>query len=114
MWRNVKCLTERKQDIAHIIIKTDDDTIVPVESTPEILATHFVTISATKSYSPEFKTIKAIIESIQLDFNSRLNIHYNKSFSIAELSWVLAECKGNSAGPDDIGYPLLKNFLFGD
>lgn len=75
----------------------------------EHLADHFSQSSSSTNFSAEFLTQKTTEESSPLYFDSDNSQDYNQDFSYEELDWALRRVHGSSAGPDDIGYPLLKN-----
>lgn len=83
---------------------TDDPSLIA-----EHLADHFAQSSSSDNYSEQFKCRKTTIESTSPSFATDNNLEYNSDFSYEELEWALHKVHGTSAGPDDVGYPLLKN-----
>lgn len=73
------------------------------------LADHFAQSSSSSNYSDRFISRKSSIESSPLNLESDDSQEYNRNFSFDELQWALHKVHGSSAGPDDVGYPLIKN-----
>jgi hypothetical protein len=83
---------------------TDDPSLIS-----EYLANHFSQTSSSSNYSEQFIVSKSFRESSPLCFDPDNSPDYNHEFSYEELEWALHRVHGSSAGPDDVGYPLLKN-----
>lgn len=83
---------------------TDDPSLIS-----EHLADHFSLASSSSNYSDNFLAQKTIQEASLPCFDSDNSQDYNLDFSYEELEWALHKVRGTSAGPDDVGYPLLKN-----
>lgn len=75
----------------------------------EHLADYFSKCSSSSNYSDQFLSQKATHEASPPCFDTDNNQEYNTDFSFEELEWALQRVHGSSAGPDDVGYPLLKN-----
>ncbi|XP_061506791.1 uncharacterized protein LOC133392113 isoform X1 [Anopheles gambiae] len=108
VWRRVGCLNGKNQQSSTIVLKTQDTIIAPAE-VPEAFAIHFSDVSAKHNYPSNFQTHKLNAESVPISFPDATEHRYNSLFTITELHWALRKCKGRSAGPDNIGYPLLQN-----
>lgn len=74
----------------------------------KLFSNQFENTSATANYSSEFQEVKTASEEHPLNFNSDEHHVWNTNFTLNKLEWALSRVSGNSAGPDDIGYPLLK------
>lgn len=76
------------------------------------LAEYFASLSAICSYNHVFirrnNASSTSLDTVPIPQDTS-SLPINQPFSMLELSFALASSKGKSAGPDEIGYPLLKH-----
>lgn len=108
LWRRVKQLGGKGSKPTIPILNPRNPITNPVEIA-DAFATHFSSISSNNSYPDSFLKYKTKSESKTPSFVTPCNIEYNNPFSIEELQFALKKCRGKSAGPDGIGYPLLQH-----
>lgn len=76
-----------------------------------MLAEYFGDLSLIKKYDPAFIRSKGVslgsIANVLIPPDNNLEI--NMPFTLSELNFALHQGKGKLSGPDDIGYPILKN-----
>lgn len=82
----------------------------------DALADHFMDASSIQRYSKTFLDrhpfAATAIENFVVPPDQGQN--FNAPFSMRELLFALQKTRGNSAGHDDFGYPMLKNLsIFG-
>uniref|UniRef100_A0AAG5DU64 Uncharacterized protein n=2 Tax=Anopheles atroparvus TaxID=41427 RepID=A0AAG5DU64_ANOAO len=111
MWRRVSLLHGSSKKPNHILYLNNTYTTNPTEIA-EIFNEHFYNTSATHHYPTPFQKTKITAESQVITFPTLEHAPYNKPFGPEELTWALNKCKGKSAGPDDISYPLLQNLPY--
>lgn len=110
MWRRVDALSGlKRKTISCIILHQNSQYFTHSKDIAEIFANQFFETSSTANYPTKFRSHKLSAELSPPQFASCEEEDYNRIFSHSELNWALNKCKGNSAGPDEIGYPLLKN-----
>lgn len=115
LWRRVNALQgkRRQRGIALQLANstvTDDPAIIAEE-----LGQYFRSLSDDQNYHPRFLRTKMLSESVPTTFvinshedESKL-LSFNKRITLNELTYALATCNGKSAGPDQIGYPLIQH-----
>ncbi|XP_055584695.1 uncharacterized protein LOC129737559 [Uranotaenia lowii] len=98
LWNKIKILNgEHRSNPFHLLL--NQKYINDPSTLANSFCSHFASIS-----SPSNTTM------LPLPTNPSLNERiYNTNFSFDELEAALRKVKGLSAGPDDIGYPFLKN-----
>ena len=75
-----------------------------------IMADHLESISSSNNYDSVFHSNKIKIESeFNIEVDMSCNSTYNIPFTFQELSRALKNVKGQSLGPDNIHYDMLKN-----
>lgn len=111
LWNKIHnlCGVQRNRKIC---LSTNEGTITDERDLSDIFAIQFAKTSSTSNYPDEFQERKQTVEEIEISFDTREHYPFNEDFSMNELEWAIAKVSGNSAGPDDIGYPLLKHLPF--
>ncbi|XP_055605840.1 uncharacterized protein LOC129754010 [Uranotaenia lowii] len=98
LWAQIKTLSgDSRKNPYHILLNNK------YTNDPSTLANSFCDLFSSVSASPNTPLP---------DFPStpsHINSDYNSPFTLDELESSLRKVKGLSAGPDEIGYPLLKN-----
>lgn len=113
MWRRVGALSGLKRKTnTHIILHQNSQYFSHSKDVAEIFANQFFETSSTANYPTNFRSHKLSSELSPLQFPSCEEESYNQPFSFSELSWALNKCRGSSAGPDDVGYPLLQHLPY--
>lgn len=110
LWRKVKSVGGKIRHEQRVIRLNDAYTSEP-EPIAEAFADQFAKVSADSNYSDGFLCEKYFAESeyhYSQGPHSGLDRDYNRDFDLNELNWALRRANGKAAGPDDIGYPLLK------
>lgn len=110
LWKNINAL-QGKRSTNGIAIRTGNGITRDPNEVANIIGGFFAKLSARSGYSPDFTRLEAYsktIESIQPPI-TRPDDRLDKPFSPAELSFALSSGRGKSAGPDEIGYPLLRH-----
>lgn len=110
LWKSINAL-QGKRGINGIAIKTSNGISRDPKEIANILGGFFAKLSSRSGYNPDFTQLddfSTTVESISIP-RSRPGDRLDKPFSSAELSFALGNGKGKSAGPDDIGYPLLRH-----
>ncbi|XP_065078907.1 uncharacterized protein LOC135701890 [Ochlerotatus camptorhynchus] len=110
LWRQVNALSgKRRMTPLHVQINGEavsDPAIVADE-----LGSYFANLAAIEKYEDEFKRkakpSTSSIASFSVSSDAG-NSDINQAFSWQELKHALRCSNGKSAGPDEIGYPLLK------
>ncbi|XP_065085170.1 uncharacterized protein LOC135707292 [Ochlerotatus camptorhynchus] len=110
LWRQVNALSgKRRMKPLHVQINGEavsDPAIVADE-----LGSYFADLAAIEKYEDEFKWKAKLSTSSIASFSVSSdagNSEINQAFSWQELQHTLRCSNGKSAGPDEIGYPLLK------
>lgn len=75
----------------------------------ERLANEFYSVSADGSLHPEHQIKRQTLHLVDPEFRFAEDEYYNTEFSLRELEWALRTCSGQSAGGDEIGYPMLQH-----
>lgn len=112
LWRKVKAVSGKNRHAEKVIRVQDGFTNDPV-TVAEAFADQFAKVSANSNFSESFLHAKSLAEaefcySLEDEGDLSLEIDYNKDFSLNELNWALSHGTGKAAGPDDIGYPILR------
>jgi hypothetical protein len=108
LWDKVNRLNGKKSG-QPIKLRFNNDITDNPSLISELLADHFYQASSSSNYSNQFLSHKSNLENNPPSFETDNNLEYNSDFSYDELAWALQRVHGSSAGPDDVGYPLLKN-----
>lgn len=110
LWRKVKSVGGRNRHVERVI-KLDTGYTSQEGLIAEAFADQFAKVSADSNHSDEFLRVKSLAERNfchSKDGRCSTTTDYNKDFDLEELNWALRRGKGKAAGPDDIGYPLLR------
>lgn len=77
----------------------------------EALGSYFSELSGIAKYPPDFVTSNNASTNSLRNFvvpDTCFAPNINNQFQLDELNYALSRCHGKSAGPDNIGYPMLK------
>ncbi|XP_065088033.1 uncharacterized protein LOC135709568 [Ochlerotatus camptorhynchus] len=82
------------------------------ETIANLLGDYFESLSCIEAYNDDFRNRNGVstssIENVTIpDDEDTLTI--NSPFTMDELNFALRNAKGNSSGPDEVGYPMLRN-----
>ena len=111
LWRKVNALNGKRR-YSGMAIKIHDTISEDPNVIANTLAEYFSNLSAISEYEPTFiQSVCAAGDSIDQTVipHDTNNSDINRPFSMAELNFALSRCNGKSAGPDNIGYPMLKH-----
>lgn len=111
LWKRIDILSGKRRTQGHTL-KIGNNIIENPAEIAEHLADHFAQISSSDNYSNNFLQKKTQLENAALIPESGRDHVYNNNFSIDELMRAIDVAKGNSAGPDNIGYPMIKRLPF--
>lgn len=100
IWGRIRCFLGTPSKCITSLI-SGGVTIEDPQTIAETLADQFHRTSAATSESSRYTP--------PTDSKQDVTTGINTNFRLDELEWVLRRCRGLSAGPDDIGYPMVKN-----
>lgn len=91
-------------------LKVDDELTLDPGKIADALAEHFQKLSSFHRYPEIFRKSLQSSEAIRdLPIPPDKGQSFNLPFTTGELEFALKKAKGKSAGPDEIGYPMLKH-----
>lgn len=109
LWKRVNAI-QGKRRARGMALRVNDAITRDPDTIADSLAEYFGDLSSFKRYPPAFirnhATLNSELANIQIP-PSRGESH-NKPFTMPELNFALGRANGKSAGPDEIGYPMLK------
>lgn len=111
LWTRVNALSGKRKT-KPLTLRIENSHISDPSTVARILGEYFASLASVDSCNDSFKrrmqpTISSVPTFPVPDDPENLLI--NQPFSISELLFALKCCTGKSAGPDGIGYPLIKN-----
>lgn len=105
---NALCCKRRSTPLTH---NHQNSTITDPDKVADVLGGYFESLASIDKYEPDFKRriqpSRMSIRNLVIPTDVR-NLQINEAFSFSELLHSLSCSNGRSAGPDGIGYPLLK------
>lgn len=108
VWNRVNAFRCGKKDrIDRLVI--DGELVTDPKAVADRLADFFYEVSADASMAAEHLNHRHTVKVKDPTFSSHEDDFYNVPFGMDELEFALKSCKGQSAGPDGIGYPMLQN-----
>lgn len=111
LWKRINSLSGKRRTQGYSL-KIGNQVIEDPSKIAEQLADHFAQTSSSVNYSNEFLQIKTLVESTARIPDSGAIHAYNNIFTINELLRAIDKANGSSAGPDNIGYPMIKHLPF--
>lgn len=110
LWARFNAL-QGKRRVNGIALKIGNVTTRNPSTIANALADHFAELSSLRSYPDSFLKKHPSPEKAIQGFSvpPDKGQEFNQPFTLMELKFALNKCKGKSAGPDEIGYPMLKN-----
>ncbi|XP_058448705.1 uncharacterized protein LOC131428678 [Malaya genurostris] len=106
IWRRVNALSGKRRQTGYSISINGTTSLAPLEIANEI-GSYFQHLSANESMPAPFILKKPSLEAHPTKFLPDSSQPYNRPFSTIELATALGASRGKSAGPDDVGYPML-------
>lgn len=108
VWRRINCFrTGKKETIDRLLI--NGELVIEPKTVAERLADYFYEVSADSSMTTEHLEHRHTVTVKDPAFKNNEDEYYNEPFRLDELTFALKSCKGQSAGPDRVGYPMLQN-----
>lgn len=110
LWRKVKAVSGKSRHVQKVI-RVEGSFTNDAGKVAEAFADQFAKVSANSNFSDAFLRAKSIAEaefSYSDESRRSLELDYNRDFDLNELEWALSRGTGKAAGPDDIGYPILR------
>ncbi|XP_065075155.1 uncharacterized protein LOC135698931 [Ochlerotatus camptorhynchus] len=111
LWGKVNALSDKRRT-ATLHIQVDGAAVSDSGIVADKLGDYFADLSAISKYEATFQRLANPSNSSVSSFRvspDRNNLRINHDFTWQELQFALSRSNGKSAGPDEIGYPLLKN-----
>jgi len=110
MWRKIQILNNSKPPPPIITLPLNDGELTQnPETSSELLAKHFSTVSSDSAYNPAFLTLKTREESTPLIIPSDEQQEYNSLLTMEELLYSLSKfTKTTAPGPDNIPSIFIK------
>ncbi|XP_062557990.1 uncharacterized protein LOC134222860 [Armigeres subalbatus] len=114
LWRRVNCF-QGKRKAKGISLKINGTVQRDPSAVADALADEFGRHASYLEYPDHFRKThrdpSSEISAIQIPPDS--GEEFNRPFTFAELEYALQKGKGKSAGPDDLGYPMLNHLPVG-
>lgn len=110
LWRRINCFQGKRRSRG-IALMVDDCLSRDPAVIADALADYFHDISSYQHYPDGFRIAHPTPDEAIRRFvvPPDRGQDFNVPFTFNELEFALKRAKGKSAGPDDIGYPMLKN-----
>lgn len=108
VWKRVNAMKGNpRMGINRLLVNGEiiDDPVAVAER----LADEFYLTSADGSLAPEHQAKRLTMKLRDPEFNFAEDAYYNSDLTMRELEWALRTCKGQSAGTDQVGYPMLQH-----
>lgn len=102
IWRNVKALSGKKQ-VVPPTLRVNDKYLEDPKEIADTLADYL-----EQTYGPE-EDQRSNGPSVD---PTQIGGEFNRDISMEELEWAIEQGKGQSVGPDSIGYPMLKRLPY--
>ena len=113
LWRKINSI-QGKRRVKGFSLKIDGVTTRDPQTIADALAKYFYGISAIDKYPPAFLKRHPNPQLTIVNFPTTLDQGqpFNQPFSMTELDYALSRVKGKTAGPDELGYPMLKQLTY--
>lgn len=110
LWGKINALSGKRKRTP-ISLDVNGSTISDPQDVAEELGQYFASLVAFDQYRPSFRNRicrqNATLDAFAIPIDTKKS-PINQPFMAKELSFALASCQGKSAGPDGVGYPLIK------
>lgn len=111
LWNRANALSGKRRATGMTLRLSEGLTRDPLKIA-NALADHFASLSSLDQYGTSFirknqASVDSVANLVVPEENAPLLI--NSPFRVEELNFALRHCKGKSAGPDDLGYPLFQH-----
>lgn len=108
VWRRVNAMKGNPRlGINRLLV--EGNVIDDPKAVAERLADEFYSTSADGNLHPEHVAKRQTLELVDPQFQFAEDEYYNTEFTLNELEFALKTCSGQSAGSDEIGYPMLQH-----
>lgn len=108
VWRRVSAMKGNpRMGISRLLV--EGSVVDDPKAVAERLADEFYSTSADGNLHPEHQAKRLTLHLADPEFRFAEEEYYNQEFSLRELEWALRTCSGQSAGSDEIGYPMLQH-----
>ena len=91
------------------ILEVNGSLITDPAEVANALAMHYENISSGATYTDQFNTNRASLESTLPDFHTNEYYHYNAPITQSEATSALKLCTNSAPGEDKITYEMLRN-----